>query len=117
MPGHSGWSPHPLHFSPVLPFRNGLVSRPWQISRGFPQILWDRYREGRRSGRENTLSDLEGSEEVVLTILSHAFFRGDRRSDSTFVSGTDLWKVSPSVRFFSLIYPTFSPPTFLPTLR
>ena len=81
---------HRLPFYPVLPFRNALVSRPWQISQRFPQILWDRYRESRRSGRENTLPGLEGSEEVVFTIFSHALLHGDRCSDSAFVSGTGL---------------------------
>jgi hypothetical protein len=34
--GYPGWSPHPLPFYPVLPFRNALVYRPWQISRRIP---------------------------------------------------------------------------------
>ena len=81
---------------PILPFRNALVSLPWQSSKGIPPILCDRDGESRRMRRENTLPGLEESEEVVFAIFFHALLHGDRRSDSAVVSRAGLPQISPS---------------------
>ncbi len=96
--GNGGRARYHLSIHSILPFRNALVSPPWQCSQGIPQILWDRYRESRRLRDENTLPALEGSEEVVFTIFSHALLHGNRYSSSASVPGADLPQISPNAR-------------------